>query len=231
VILRKSQKRWQRFLLFRFRKNLYRQPFSGQRDLLEPLSSWGVDEVLPPAPQLFLEESRKNKIKDLFVQMKIDEFVALAPSAAHALKRWPIASWKKLVELNPQRKFVCLGGPEDDFIGELQAHSPKTVFNFAGKFDLGESAVVVSLAQALVSNDTGVLHLAEQLGKKAIALMGPAPFGFPSRPSTQIMQLDLSCRPCSKHGQGPCVNTDFQKCLRDISPENVSETLHRMLQK
>jgi ADP-heptose:LPS heptosyltransferase len=80
-----------------------------------------------------------------------------------------------------------------------------------------------------VSNDTGLLHVAEQIGKPSIALMGPAPFGFPSRPKTKIFEIDLSCRPCSKHGQGPCVNSEYQKCMRDIKPEDVSRHLRSLL--
>jgi len=59
--------------------------------------------------------------------------------------------------------------------------------------------------------------------------MGPAPFGFPSRETTKIMQLDLNCRPCSKHGQGPCVNEKYQRCLVDITPEQVFEAMNTWL--
>jgi ADP-heptose:LPS heptosyltransferase len=229
LILRKSQKRWKRFMLFRLRKNYYRQPFSGQRDLLEPLSAWGVDEKLPPVPQLHLESSRVARISSKLADLKFENFIALAPSAAHELKRWPLEYWQKFIELNPDKNFVCLGGPEDHFILDLCKHAPERTLNLAGALDFGESAVIVQKSKALVSNDTGVLHLAEQLGKMAIALMGPAPFGFPSRPLTTVLQLELPCRPCSKHGQGPCVNVQLQKCMRDISPEHVSATLDRIL--
>jgi ADP-heptose:LPS heptosyltransferase len=129
----------------------------------------------------------------------------------------------------PFEKFIILGGPEDLFLKELELHNPARVKNWAGRTDYQESAATVKLAKALVANDTGTLHLGEQLGQKTIALMGPAPFGFPSRTSTKIMQLDLSCRPCSKHGQGPCINEKFHRCLVDISPEMVSLSLKEIL--
>jgi ADP-heptose:LPS heptosyltransferase len=69
----------------------------------------------------------------------------------------------------------------------------------------------------------------EQLGKPTVALMGPAPFGFPSRPSTKIMELNLSCRPCSKHGQGPCVNKIYHQCLVDITPDQVAAEIRAKL--
>jgi ADP-heptose:LPS heptosyltransferase len=145
------------------------------------------------------------------------------------LKRWPLDHFAQLIRLLPQTHFVLLGGPEDQFVNDLVAVDPARVFNFAGKLSLLESAYVVALSQALVANDTGLMHVAEQIGKPCVALMGPAPFGFPSRPRTEILEIDLPCRPCSKHGQGPCVNPEFQKCLRDIKPERVALSLRRLL--
>jgi ADP-heptose:LPS heptosyltransferase len=226
LLLRKSQKRWKRFLLFRLRINTYRQPFSGQRDLLEPLREWGLDESLPPPPQIVVSTSAEASVKKSLQEMGVTSgYYALAPSAAHALKRWPMGHWKNLVDLLPNETFVVLGGPTDHFLKELSDHAPHRVFNFAGKTDFAGTTALIANARALITNDTGVLHVAEQLGKKAVALMGPAPFGFPSRPSTQVMEIKLKCRPCSKHGQGPCVNEKFHRCLVDITPTQVMVAL------
>lgn len=155
--------------------------------------------------------------------------IALAPSAAYFLKRWPKDYFMKLIELQPDEKFVLLGGPEDSFIEDIHAVAPERVLNLAGKCSMQVSAAVVAESKLIVANDTGLLHVAEQLGKPAIALMGPAPFGFPSRPATKIMEIDLPCRPCSKHGQGPCINKfKFHQCLVDITPEMVSNSVRQL---
>lgn len=229
LLIRKSQKRWKRFLLFQLRKNTYRMPFSGQRDLLEPLSNWGIDESLPPTPQFFVSTQAHDKITSLLKEKNFSQFIALGPSAAFELKRWPLDYWKTLIHLFPKEKFVVLGGPTDHFLQELVAIDPSRVLNLAGETNFQETGAVVALSKALVVNDTGILHIGEQLGKSTIALMGPAPFGFPSRPTTKIMELYLSCRPCSKHGQGPCVNEKYQRCLVDITPELVQLELQRIL--
>ncbi len=229
LFLRKSQKRWRRFLLFKLHLNTYRQPFSGQRDLLEPLAEWGVSESLPRAPQIMIQSIAENRIKTELLPASWTSFVSIAPSAAFALKRWPITHWQELIRLHPDLKFVILGGPEDTFLQQLVAVAPDRVLNLAGLLSLQESVAAISLSRALVSNDTGLLHVGEQLGKPTIALMGPAPFGFPSRQSTTILELKLSCRPCSKHGQGPCTNNKFQCCLVDITPQTVSRTLRDLL--
>jgi ADP-heptose:LPS heptosyltransferase len=234
-ILRRSIRRWKRFLLFKLRINLFELPFSGQRDLLEPLQAWGIEKQPPPSPQLFIAEAVRAKTRPLL--SGFGTFVTLAPSAAYALKRWPVEHWRSLLQLwltqNPNLHFVLLGGPEDTFLNDFVGLDPQRIHNFAGQLRLEESAAVVAESALLVANDTGLLHVGEQLGHPTIALMGPAPFGFPSRRfSTTIMELDLDCRPCSKHGQGPCRNARFQWCLAGITPEMVlSEALLKLQNK
>lgn len=225
--LTRPMMRFKRFMLLRFNKNYFEKPFSGQRDLLKPLEKWGYPFTLPRPPQLFFS-AEENKLASAILQKhQLKEFVVLAPSAAYFLKRWPLDHWKKLIELNPALQFVVLAGPTDQFTSELNAY--KNITNLTGQTSLRESAAVVSKAQAVVANDTGLLHFAEQLGKPTIALMGPAPFGFPSRPSTKILERNLACRPCSKHGQGPCVNPNYHECLKSISPTEVSLDLKQLL--
>lgn len=227
--LRRSIYRFRRFLLFRFRINRFPKPFSGQFALLEPLKKWGLRLDAPAVPQLFLSQKELSEKVVKLLPKDWRRFVTLAPSAAFELKRWPLDYWAELIRQSPETNFAILGGPEDSFVQALIEVAPSRVVNLAGRLSLLESAHAVALSDALVSNDTGLMHVAEQVGKPCLALMGPAPFGFPSRPLTHIFELDLSCRPCSKHGQGPCVNIEFQKCLRGISPSIVAAELKRTL--
>jgi ADP-heptose:LPS heptosyltransferase len=213
--------RFKRFLLINFQINFFEKPFSGQRDLIKPLENWGMKFKLPPAPQLFLGPKFQKKGLDL------KNYIVLVPSAAYELKRWPIEYWDELIKKNTDKKFVVLAGREDQFTEALNVNS--NVINLTGKTDLLESAALIKNATMSICNDTGLLHFSEQLGKPTIALMGPAPFGFPSRSDTLILERDLSCRPCSKHGQGPCVNKEYQKCLRDISVTEVSTKMNAIL--
>lgn len=221
--LRRSIFRFRRFLLFQFRVNWFPKPFSGQKALLEPLKRWGISQDLPPVPQLYLPKG-KGGPNGLPTQ-----FVAIAASAAFELKRWPVSHWIELIQNFPDTHFVLLGGRDDTFLEDIAKVFPNRVLNLSGRLSLLESAQVVRESVALVSNDTGLMHVAEQIGKPCIALMGPAPFGFPSRPSTKILELDLECRPCSKHGQGPCTNPVYQQCLRGIKADQVTLILRRWL--
>jgi ADP-heptose:LPS heptosyltransferase len=224
--LRRSIYRWKRWLLFNLRINKFPKPFSGQFALLEPLLVWGLSTEAPSVPLMKINADTVERVRGL-LPPDFAQFVALAPSAAFELKRWPLEHWQELIRLLPSEKFVVLGGSEDKFLFALEQAHPGQVLCLAGRLNLIESAAVVGLAKSLVANDTGLMHVAEQLGRPCVALMGPAPFGFPSRALTQIMQLDLSCRPCSKHGQGPCVNAQYQWCLRGIPAEQVAREVGR----
>lgn len=227
-VLRRSMKRWKRFMLLRFHRNLFRRPFSGQRDFLEPLAAWGLGEELPPPPQIFCGRPHEAEAREFLARENLRSPIGLVPSAAYALKRWPLDSFRDLIRALPREQFLVFGGPNDTFTEELVAAAPDRVRNLAGKLSLAQTTAYVAQCRAVVANDTGVLHIAEQLGVPAVALMGPAPFGFPSRPTTRILERDLPCRPCSKHGQGPCVNPEYQKCLRDISVHEVRSAVQAL---
>ncbi len=223
LFIRRSIRRWKRFLLFRFRINTFEQPFSGQRDLLEPLKAWQVSPIPPPPPQIFPSLESQKKAQELLTSENKNflNAIALAPSAAFFLKRWPKEYWIDLIRQMPTEKFILLGGPEDAFITDIAAAAPERTLNLAGRCSLLVSSAVIMKCRLLIANDTGLLHVGEQLGKACMALMGPAPFGFPSRPSTLILERKLPCRPCSKHGQGPCINKNYHECLVDIKPQEV----------
>ncbi|MBC7458331.1 MAG: glycosyltransferase family 9 protein [Bdellovibrionaceae bacterium] len=225
--LQKPMERFKRFLLLRFKINKFEMPFSGQRDLLKPLVKWDIPFSLPSGPQIFLKAETLHSAQDILNQNNISGlFVAVAPSAAHLFKRWPVDKWKELFTLSPDIQFVVLAGPTDHFTQEFNLFP--NVKNLTGKTSLLESAAIIQLADKVVSNDTGLLHFSEQLDKKTIALMGAAPFGFPSKPRTVIIKKDLPCWPCSKHGQGPCVNSEFHRCMNDITATEVKQKLEQL---
>jgi ADP-heptose:LPS heptosyltransferase len=229
LFLRRSQYRWRRLLLFCFGINLYPKPFVGQWALLEPLKRWGIQLDIPPTPQIFFVAPFLNGIKEKLGFFGDSPFVTLVPSASHELKRWPVEYWQELIKLSPNVRFVVLGGPHDHFTEEIVQTAPDRCLNLAGKLSYRESAAVVALTEMVVANDTGLMHVAEQLGKPCIALMGPAPFGYPGRKSTLVKERNLKCRPCSKHGQGPCINKEYQACLRDIKPQEIYSDMKRLI--
>jgi heptosyltransferase-2 len=145
--------------------------------------------------------------------LKDKKLIALVPSAAWEMKRWPLPLWKKLIELMPEHHFVVLGGKEDHFCEELKLVAPLRVENLAGKLTLVESCALIEGSGLVISADTGLLHVADVLGVKALSLMGPTAFGFTTGKQIVTLEVDLPCRPCTKDGRGNCsqnVNTFLQ---------------------
>ncbi len=155
--------------------------------------------------------------------------VALAPGAAHATKRWPVEHWQALAASLAARghSLVIVGGPEDvPMADEVAAAAPGAVVA-AGRFGLQGTGALLARSTALVSGDTGVMHMATGVGTPVVALFGPTveAFGFfPYRASATVLQRDLPCRPCSRMG-GPVCPLGHHDCLRGILPEAVQAAL------
>lgn len=217
----RPKSRFARLLLFKFRLNLLPKPYRGTESFLWPLEEWSIQPDLPQAPLFFVDpQSQKSALKKI---EGWDSFIALVPSAAWEMKRWPVAHWENLIRELSDQKFIILGGPEDKFCEQLKAVAPNRVLNMAGQMNLQESAAVIGKAKLVVSADTGLLHVADQLGKPLLALIGPTAFGYPVRKTSQVLERDLPCKPCSKDGRGRCVQEVYQKCMVDIGPAEVAK--------
>lgn len=219
----RSKNRFRRFLFFKLRRPVFKMPFRGADSFITPLAKWGVSFPDRHSKHLYLEPQNVN--------LPSGEFVALAPSAAWETKRWPVEHWKTLVQTLPHRKFVLLGGPEDAFCEDIRAASPSNTVNLAGRLSLLESCSVVEASSLLVSGDTGLLHAADQLQKKCIALIGPTAFGYPFNASSIVLETTLWCKPCSKDGRDPCVNIIYQKCMKELAPDAVAAHLESLLKE
>ena len=163
--------------------------------------------------------------------LKDEKTIILVPSAAWEMKRWPLPLWKKLISIMPDYKFVVLGGKEDHFCEELKEIDPARVENLAGKLSLVESCAMISKSELVISADTGLLHVADVMGVKALSLMGPTAFGFTTGKQIITMEVDLPCRPCTKDGRGSCSQDVYQKCMVDITPEKVALEAQRLLRE
>ncbi len=97
----------------------------------------------------------------------------------------------------------------------------------AGRFGLQGTGALLKRSRALVSGDTGVMHMATGVGTPVVALFGPTveAFGFfPYRARSRVLERDLPCRPCSRMG-GPACPLGHHDCLRGILPDAVQAAL------
>lgn len=221
--LTRSKNRWKRFLFFKLRRPVFKMPFRGANSFLEPLKKWDISYSKASEKHLYLPPTQE------IPQLPPLPFVTIAPSAAWATKRWPEKHWIELVRSVPHIHFVILGGPEDLFCNDIHKASPTNSTNLAGSLSLLQSCAAVEASSLLISGDTGLLHAADQLRKKCIALIGPTAFGYPFNDSSVILETELICKPCSKDGRDPCINSIYQKCMVDLSPKMVAATAQKIL--
>lgn len=151
-----------------------------------------------------------------------DGYYAAVVGARHATKRLPVEKWNELIK-SIGKPVVILGGPEDHDTGSrLHQMHPGLVWNSCGLFSLAQSASLVKQARCVVTNDTGLMHIAAAFRQRIISLWGNTvpEFGMvPFLPAGQgasiiMEQKSLSCRPCSKIGFDKCPKGHF-RCMMD----------------
>ena len=185
-------------------------------------------------PEFFLGAGARDRVARWLGERGLAgrPFVALAPGAAHATKRWPIAHWIALAARlrAAGSALVVVGGPDDrGLAGQLAANGG--LESGAGEFSLQETGALIAQARALVSGDTGVMHMATGVGTPVVALYGPTveQFGFfPYHARSIVMQRDLACRPCSSSGTPACP-LGHHRCLADIAPAEVAQAVERIV--
>src|SRR5205085_10458261 len=99
-------------------------------------------------------------------------YIACVIGAAHGTKRWPVHKWKEFCsELN--HPLILLGDETDKQRGEeIASIDPVKVYNACGKFSLNESAGLIKKSKAVITNDTGLMHIAAAYRKPIISLWG-----------------------------------------------------------
>jgi heptosyltransferase-2 len=167
-------------------------------------------------------------------------YVGCVIGGSYNTKKLPVEQWKRFCATVPY-PVMLLGGPEDVSEGmEIAAQDPIKIYNSCGKFSINESAELVKIARVVVSNDTGLMHVAAAFQKPIISLwgntspeMGMFPYyGFNNlkervSPLSVIMEnKELSCHPCSKLGYSKCPKGHF-RCMNDLDMDIAVEQVNK----
>lgn len=153
--------------------------------------------------------------------------LAFCPGAEYGpAKRWPADHFAEL-----GRRYLAEGwqvwlfGSHKDapIAAEINALSDGLCVDLCGKTTLSEAIDLLSCADSVVCNDSGLMHLAAALGRPLAAVYGSSSAGHtpPLSPKAKIVSLHLECAPCFKR-ECPLGHTD---CLNKLLPQQVADAL------
>jgi heptosyltransferase-2 len=167
-----------------------------------------------PQPRLLMDEKRMAEVRDRFGIA--GPYAVLCPGAEFGpAKRWPY--FRELAERSAL-PVVLLGSGND-----LEACRGVPGTNLAGKTSLGEAIALIAGASCVVSNDSGLMHVAAALGRPQVSLFGSSsPEHTPPLSSaTRVLWLHIECSPCF---QRECPLGHF-RCMREIGVDRVLDEM------
>lgn len=197
----------------------------------EPLGVKNDDKGL----DYFIPENSVVNIEDVNPVL-LKGYVAIAIGGQHFTKMLP-AEKLVLITSKIKKPIVLLGDNGDFEIGEqivLQSAN-NHIFNTCGKFNLDQSASLIQQSDAVISNDTGLMHIAAAFQKPIVSIWGNTipEFGmypyFPNNSTASIISEvgNLKCRPCSKLGYKKCPKKHF-KCMMLQDEMFISNSINEL---
>jgi heptosyltransferase-2 len=181
--------------------------------------------ALPPLPRPALQVTAAQQ-QVLLARLGLDASrpaVAFCPGAEYGpAKRWPEQHFAALARRLAARGYAVwlVGSPKDHAVAETIAQqAPGLCSNLCGKTDIAEAADLLAAARLVISNDSGLMHVAAAVGRPVIALYGSSSplFTPPLSAEARIVTLNLDCSPCFKR----TCPLGHLKCLNDLAPERV----------
>ncbi|MFN8179448.1 MAG: glycosyltransferase family 9 protein [bacterium] len=151
--------------------------------------------------------------------------VLIAPGAGRATKRWPAARFAELARRlasEDGERTVIAGAASERALLEAVANGAASA-EVLCVADPAELPPRVARCPLAVTNDSGLLHVAEACGADVVAIFGPThpALGFaPASPGSVVVRTDISCSPCDLHGPERCPK-GHHRCMEDVSVERV----------
>jgi heptosyltransferase-2 len=187
-------------------------------------------EISPPLPRLVAHPHAAAGILDrLGIQPSKKPVLVICPGAAFGpAKRWPPAYFAQIAQQQLLRGWqVWLIGSQEDarITTEISGTESPHLYNLVGRTRLEDVVDLLSVASCVISNDSGLMHVAAAVDTPVIALFGSTSpkINPPLSPRATILWRELSCSPCHQRNC-PLGHTN---CLYELSVDRVQEALTR----
>ena len=155
-------------------------------------------------------------------------YIAFVIGGTYGTKRLPEATILSICRGIPY-PVVLLGGHHEEETGKrIAGQFNGRVVSLAGKTTINQSACLIKSAELVLTNDTGLMHIAAAFRKKILSFWGNTilEFGmspYQPDPVSVVLQVNgLKCRPCSKLGFDKCPKKHF-RCMNDIPADAAIE--------
>ena len=152
--------------------------------------------------------------------------VALCPGAEYGpAKRWPAAHFAAIAEAMHARgrQVWIFGSAKDAAIGAAIAELAPAAINLCGRTGLADAVDLLALSGLVLTNDSGLMHVAAAAGCRVVALFGSSTPDYtpPLSPRARAISLGLSCSPCFAR-TCPLGHTN---CLQQLKPRQIQDTI------
>jgi heptosyltransferase-2 len=180
-----------------------------------------------PQPRLATDEATRLATARKYGVDLAKPVAAFAPGAEYGpAKRWPARHFADLARTLASRglQVWLLGSKKDaDVTAEIQRLSGEACTDFAGRTSLDEAIDLMSFASQVVTNDSGLMHIAAALDRPTAAIFGSSSPDFtpPLSARARVITLKLECSPCFQR-ECPLGHTN---CLVTLEPARVLEAI------
>ncbi|MDM7323063.1 MAG: lipopolysaccharide heptosyltransferase II [Gammaproteobacteria bacterium] len=204
-----------------------RLPMTVQRFTALGLPAHAVMPPPYPRPRLTVDPANQARLlRELALDTSLP-VIAMMPGAEYGpAKQWPLSHFAALARhlVASGRQVWILGSAKDRAAGEtISSQAGAGVLNLCGQTRLEDAVDLLALAQAAVTNDSGLMHVAAALDVPTIALFGSSSPAHtpPLSARAKVLYLGLGCSPCFKR-VCPLGHT---RCLFEIHPSQVMEAI------